>query len=179
MKIQLAAALAAMSLLTTAPVLAQTADDPVVLNAPGAGAWNIYGAGQTHASFKDKDVQGGGGVRITVANATVNPWDVGMSTSIDKPIKAGDHLVVAVWAKAESQDANAVVMIPAAIGLAAAPYTQVISGQLKLTTAWQLLHFEGVSNADYAVGKVNLSLQLGGQPKKVDFGPAFVLDQGQ
>lgn len=179
MKISLSAALAVLSLLTVAPAFAQSADEPLLLNTPGVGAWNVYGPGQTKAGFKDKDVQGGNAIRITVANSTTNLWDVGMSTSIDKPIKAGDQLIVVVWAKVESQDPNATVTIPAAVGLAAAPYTPVITGNLQLTTQWQKLYFNGVANADYPAGKLNVSLQLGGQPKKVDFGPAFALDEGQ
>jgi len=179
MKITLVSALAALSLLAAAPALAQTADNPDILNAPGVGGWNIYGAGETHKTFKDDAVQGGGGVRVIVANATKNPWDIGMSTDIAKPIKVRDNLVLAVWARVDASDSADSVDIPAAIQLATAPYTPVFNGTLHLTKDWQLLHIEGIANADYPAGKVNVSLQLGGQPKKVDFGPAFVLDQGQ
>lgn len=158
--------------------MAQTVDNPVVLNAPGVNAWNVYGTGQVSKLYKDAAVQGGGAMRVTIAKPTENAWDIGMSTSIDKPFKQGETLVLAVWAKAESDDADTLVEVPAAIQISSSPYTGIIQGRLTLTTQWQLLHIEGVSSADYAAGKANVALSLGGSAKKIDIGPAFVLDEG-
>ena len=169
---------AAVTGLTGGMAMAQTAADPVVLNAPGVNAWNIYGNGQVNKLYKEPAVQGGGAMRVTIANPTENAWDIGMSTSIDKPFKKGETLVVAVYAKVESTDPDTLVDIPVAVQINTSRYTGIIQGKITLTTTWQLLNIEGVANADYPAGKTNVALSLGGSAKKIDIGPAFVLDQG-
>lgn len=169
---------AVVALAVTAPALAQTVDNPTVLNAPGVNAWSVYGAGQVNKLYKDPAVQGGGAMRITIAQPTENAWDIGMSTPVDKAFKKGETIMLAVWAKVESDDADTLVKIPAAIQINTSPYTGIIQGRITLTTQWQLLHIEGVSNDDYAAGKTNVALSLGGSAKKIDIGPAFVLDEG-
>lgn len=160
-----------------APALAA---DPVALNTPNAGAWNVYGAGQTVANFKDSNVEGGGGKRVTIANATTNPWDIGANVDVEKPYKKGDALMFAVYLKLESRDPNATVDIPATIQINKAPYTAVIQGTVTVTTQWQLLYINGVADKDYdGKGATAATLNLGGQAKVIDLGPAFVLDSGQ
>ncbi len=175
------AAFAATATLTfglTAAMAAHAEDVP--LNQPNAGAWNVYGAGQTVKDFRDNDVQGGGGKRVTVANATVNTYDIGANVEIDKPYKKGDALMFAVYLKLESKDPNATVDIPATIQINQAPYTAVVQGTVTVTTSWSLVYINGTADKDYAgKGATVAALSLGGQPKVIDLGPAFVLDQGQ
>ncbi len=168
----------AAALAIAAPAPAQTVDNPTVLNAPGVNAWNVYGTGQVNKLYKDPAVQGGGAIRITIAKPTENAWDIGMSTSIDKAFKKGETIMLAVYAKVESDDPDTLMDVPAAIQISSSPYTGIIQGKFTLTTKWQLLHIEGVSNDDYAAGKANVALSLGGSAKKIDIGPAFVLDEG-
>lgn len=172
---------AVTALTVAAAMLAAAAyAEDVPLNTPNAGAWNVYGAGQTVKNFKDDAVQGGGGKRVTVANATANVWDIGANVDVDKPYKKGDTLMFAAYLKLESKDANATADIPATIQINQAPYTAVIQGTMTVTTQWQLVYITGTADKDYAgKGATAATLNLGGQPKVIDLGPAFVLDQGQ
>jgi len=159
------------------PVMAQTADNPAVLNTPGIQFWNVYGA-QASKPHKDKDVQGGMALRVAITK-TVNVWDVGASVPITGGYKAGDHIVVGIYARLVSDDAAASIDIPATVQTATTPYTGIIQGRIHLTTAWQLLPVSGVANADYAENTTNLALSLGGEAKTIELGPVFVLNQGQ
>ncbi|WP_031237995.1 hypothetical protein [Asticcacaulis sp. AC466] len=164
----------------TTPVLAQTADNPVVLNQPGAQFWNVYGAAQTHKAHKDKDVQGGGAMQVVITAPTQNAWDVGASLPVTTAYKKGDKIVVGVYAKLVSKDPAATVQVPAVIQINAAPYSPAIQqGFITVTTSWQLLSITGVANDDYAADKTALSLSLGGAVKTLELGPAFILNEGQ
>ncbi len=175
MKIAFAALTFALGLAATA---AWSEDTP--LNQPDAGAWNVYGQGQTVKNVRDDAVQGGGYKRVTIANSTTNPWDIGANVEIDKPYQQGDSLTFAVWLRIESSDPNATISVPADIQINQAPYTAVIQGNVDVTTQWQLLYVTGTADKDYAgKGATVASLNIGGQPKVIDLGPAFVIDGGK
>lgn len=172
MKITTASVFAAAVLIAT-PVLAE--EQP--LNKPSANAWNVYGPGQTVKGFKDDAVPGGGGRRVTIAKATTNTWDIGANVTVDEPIHKGDHLTFAAYLKIESKDdPNASVDIPATIQINQAPYTAIVQGTVHVTTAWSLVYISGVADKDYdGKGATAATLNLGGAPKVIDLGPAYVL----
>ncbi|WP_157405709.1 hypothetical protein [Asticcacaulis benevestitus] len=122
-------------------------------------------------------MQGGGALRIDVAKPTENTWDIGASTPITKNFKAGDLIVFAVWAKLDAEDADTQLDIPAVIQVSNAPYTPIVQGKVTLTTSWQLVHMQGVSGSDHEAGTTNVALSIGGSAKKIDMGPAYVLNE--
>jgi hypothetical protein len=175
----IAAGLGLAGALFGVPVMAQTASDPAVLNAPGIQFWNVYGAGQTSKAHKDKDVQGGMALKITIPKATENAWDIGASVPITGAYKKGDQIVVVIYARLVSDDPLARLEIPATVQIASPPYTGIIPGKLLVSPVWQPLTLIGTADADYAGGQTNVALSLGGPAKTLDFGPVFILNQGQ
>lgn len=173
MKSLILAAFAALSLTAAAmPRAPQAADN--LLNAPSAN-WNVYGAAQTHKGVRDKQVQGGGAMRVTIAAKPANAWDAGASNPISKPIRKGDKLMLAVWARLVSGGANGSTEIAAAIQSSAAPYEPIVAGRLSLATEWKLVHIQGIAGADFPAGSANIALSLGTDAHVVDLRPAFVL----
>ena len=170
MKSLILAALAALFL----PVAASAQAADTLLNTPSAN-WNVYGPSQTHKGVRDKKVQGGGAMRVTLAAKPANAWDAGASNPIEKPIRKGDKLMLAVWARLESGDPAASTEIAAAIQRSSAPYAPIVSGRLTLTPEWRLVHIQGVAEADISAGGANIALSLGTAAHVVDLGPAFVL----
>lgn len=170
MKLLVLAALAAC--LPASGALAQAKEE--VLNEPSAN-WSVYGTGQTHKGRRDKEVQGGGAMRVTIAAKPANPWDAGASSPISKPIKKGDKLILAIWVRLISGGADGKTSIAAAIQRASAPYDPIVNGQVDLGPAWKLVHIEGTAQADFAAGTANVALSLGTAAHVIDLGPVYVM----
>lgn len=165
-------------LLLAAPVAAPAQDDILnkIINKPGSAA--VHGA--PAKSRKDEGVQGGKALRVD-SPGKPNAWDISLSTDIDKPVKAGDTLVLAFWARLEKgPDGATTVSLPYnGIQLAAAPYTPVVKDAVTVGPAWELHQITGKADKDYAPGTINATLHLAGAKQVVDIGPVFVLDMGQ
>lgn len=161
-----------------APTLAIAQDDLAkqIINTPNVALWNVYGPGQTHKLRKDPKVQGGGAMRVDIAKAQANVWDIGASVPINGAIKAGDNLLLIVWIRHEGEGT---ISIPAIIQKGTPPYSPILPGTLVATSEWQMATIKGVANGDYSAGESNVALQLGGTAGKIDLGPVFVLNQGQ
>jgi hypothetical protein len=164
--VAIAAPLAAM------PAAAQS--DDKMLNAPSAN-WNVYGPGQTHKARKDKEVQGGGAIRVTIPTKPANVWDAGASTAIAKPIRKGDRLVFAFWARLVSGGADGRSTLVANIQRSSAPYDPIVSGQVEIVGEWKLVHVRGTAAADFPAGSANAALSLGTAAHSFDLGPAFIM----
>ncbi|RHW17231.1 hypothetical protein D1610_11850 [Sphingomonas gilva] len=167
-------AILVLAMLASAPV-ALSAQSETMLNTPSVESWNVYGAGQTHKLRKDDNVQGGGAMRIDVAKAQANVWDVGASTPISGAIAKGDRLVVAFWARLESGGTGGSAEIPTILQVASPPYAPIVAGSVTLGGEWKLVSITGTAAADHAAGSTNVALQLGGAAQKIDLGPAFVM----
>lgn len=166
-------ALWAFALAFAAPLGAQDAPPPPLLNEPTAG-WTVYGPGQTHKVRKDRAVQGGSAMRVTIPAKPANSWDIGASVPIIGAIAKGDKLILAVWMRtADGGDGPAAV--GAAIQQNSAPYTPIVSGRVAVSSEWKLVHVNGIASADYSAGKANVALTLGDAAQTIDLGPAFVM----
>ena len=62
--------------------------------------WYTWGNVKTEA-LKDPTVQGGKFQRIAVPTKPAQPWDDGVVVAIVRPIKKGDVIVFAFWARAK------------------------------------------------------------------------------
>ncbi|HEX7799482.1 MAG TPA: hypothetical protein VF402_03975, partial [Asticcacaulis sp.] len=104
------------------------------LTAPAADQWQSSGNGESHKLVKDDGVRGGWAYQVTAAKAGQNPWDVQANVSTDRPVKNGDVILLAFWAKAATPPAGAAaISAPAAIQEAAAPYTRLGEANLSIT----------------------------------------------
>ncbi|HEX8239947.1 MAG TPA: hypothetical protein VF574_09440 [Allosphingosinicella sp.] len=163
-----------------AAVKAQGAPDDIasrIINDPGAPQ-------VTGASAKLRDdpgVQGGRALRIQVAGKGANAWDVAVGSAIQKPVRTGDRLVLAFWARlAKGEGGLATATLPYnAVQLASAPYSPLFSGPATIGPEWKLYEVRGKSDRDYAAGALNATLHLATGKQTVDIGPVIVLDLGQ
>ena len=129
----------------------------------------------------DPGVQGGKALRIAVRRKGANPWDVSVQSPIIQPVKAGDDLLFAFWARLEKGEAGAATAtLPYnAVQLSAAPYTTLFSGAVEIGPDWELHEVRGVASADHAAGTLNATIQLASAAQTVEFGPLFVVNLGQ
>ena len=160
---------------------AAVAEDPgdlakKIINDPGDP--HVDGA---KASLRDDPaVQGGKALRVQVAKKGANPWDAMIGGPVNKPIKAGDKLILAFWARLEKGENGATTTLPYnAVQLASAPYSTVISGSNDIGPDWKMYQVTGKSDRDYGSGQVKVTIQLATAKQTVDFGPIMLFDMGQ
>ena len=149
------------------------------LTAPAADQWQSSGDGESHKLVKDDGVRGGWAYQVTAAKAGQNPWDVQANVSTDRPVKTGDVILLAFWAKAATPPAGAAaISAPAVIQEAAAPYTRLGEANLSITPDWKLYYVAATATKDYVPQALNVSVQLAAAAQTVDLGPVFLLDYG-
>ncbi|MDB5691404.1 MAG: hypothetical protein JWO81_467 [Alphaproteobacteria bacterium] len=162
---------------------AQGGDDILdkVINRPPVSAWRIDGLGGKPAVRNDAAVQGGKAVRVEVPGKGEHPWSVFASNPIDKPVKAGDNLVLAFWARLEKGEngATSTTLPSNAVQMSSEPYTALFSQPVTLGPEWKMYEVKGKADRAYAGGTLNVSLHLATAKQVIDLGPVFVLDMGQ
>ena len=153
------------------------AQDLNIINDPGAPQVN----GASGRLRDDPGVQGGEALRVVVRNKGANPWDVAVETALTKPVKAGDQILFAFWARLEKGEggATATTLPYNAVQQSAAPYTALFVGPAEIGPEWKLHEIRGRATADYAAGMLNATIHLAGAAQTVELGPLFVVNLGQ
>jgi hypothetical protein len=184
MHLRIALALgAALAMLPAVPAAAQTApsgDDALaekVVNNTNPASFQSYGLTPAPKVVNDKVVQGGKALRVPVSGSG-DPWSVGVNVPLIKPVKAGDRIVIAFYARLSKAEAPS-GKISAQLQLAAAPYTAIFSKSFDATGEWQFLQLAGKADKDYSAGAVAAAFHLNTGKHVVDLGPVAVLDMGQ
>ena len=73
-----------------------------IINRPPVTAWRVDGISGKPNIRSDPGVQYGKALRVEVPGKGEHPWSIAASNPIDKPVKAGDNLVLAFWARLEN-----------------------------------------------------------------------------
>lgn len=131
---------------------------------------------------KDDRVQGGEALRISVPRKGAHPWDSSLSSAINKPVKAGDKLMLVYWARLEaSQSGNTVTLPFAGIALAGPPYTSIMwqSPEPEIGPEWKAYEVSREADRDYPAGTLIANIHLATAKQVIDFGPVVVLDLGR
>jgi hypothetical protein len=107
-------------------------------------------------------------------------WDVAVESAIGQPVRAGDELLLAFWARLEKGDGGATTTLPFnAIQLSAAPYTALFAGPAEVGAEWKLHEVRGKATTDHAAGTLKATIHLATASQTVEFGPIFVVNLGQ
>ncbi len=182
--------LAGSAAMLAPPVLAQQAAAPAAksdasddimkkaINQPGTN-WQIYGPNQKAKALNDTGVPGGQVIRVTVSAKGANAWDVGSSSPIQKPIAAGDTILVAMYLRAPELKEGETASIPY-IGAngAAAPYENLVGNGVNISKDWKLYYASGKAAKAFAGGSMRATAHLAADKQVIDLGPVFVLDFG-
>lgn len=147
------------------------------INRPGV-SYSIYGTAE-HKIIRDKDVQGGHALRVKIPKAGPDPWSVGSSVEIEKPIADADVIYIAFWARAPELKDGETTPIPAVeLRLSNEPYTAIVHGAVNLTNQWTLHSVRGRVSGSFDKGQVSVGMHLAAKQAVLEFGPIFVLDLG-
>jgi hypothetical protein len=164
-------------------VAAQAGSDDLVnkiINRPPVTAWQVQGISGKPNVYSDPTVQYGKALRVNVPGKGANPWSIAASNAIDKPVKAGDNLVLAFWVRLEKGEngATTATLPYNAIQMSSDPYTAVFSQPVTIGPEWKMVEIKGKADRAYAAGQLNVSVHLATAKQVVDLGPVFVLDMG-
>lgn len=153
------------------------ATDPALdylINTPKVTTWSVYGEGQSSQQVPCA-ATGKICLRVALQSAKPNIWDIGAIAPLQGGIAKGDKLQVIAWARLDTDDAKAKVVVPMLLQVGAPPYTAVISGSVTLTSKLEPIAIGGVAAESFAGGTVNLALQLGQVGQPIVLSAPFVL----
>lgn len=176
---RLALGLGGLMLGVALPAAAQDDIADKIINAPSPSAYSVYGLPSPPKVRKDSTVQGEKALRVVVPGADANAYAVGLSDPILKPVKAGDKLVLAFWARFEKAEGATVNLASVSVQLAKAPYTGLFGKAFDITPEWAMYSVEGSADRDYAAGEINISMHLATGKQVIDIGPIFLVNMGQ
>lgn len=173
--------LAALSLLAAVPPAAaqegESASDRIV-NDPRVPALTAYGLNLPPRIRDDKAVQFGKAMRIQLSGHA-DFGRIGVITPTLKPVKKGDRIVVAFWARAEKTEKGAPGVIRRAQLEATTPAIRAIFEKaFEIGPEWKIYQLAGVADQDYPAGRLNAALHLDAARQVLDIGPIFILDYG-
>jgi len=175
------ASAAAVLLCLAAPVAApaQQGSDLASKIANDPGAPEVTGG--KAALRDDAAVQGGKALRIQVARKGANPWDTALASPVKKPVKAGDALLLAFYARLEKGDNGATTTtLPfAGVQLADSPWTPIFHEAVEVGPEWKLIQVKGKADRNYPAGKLKVTIHLANAKQVIDVGPVILLNQGQ
>jgi hypothetical protein len=161
----------------------QPADDLAnkIISIPNPNAYRVDGVRTGARVRADSTVQFGRALRVPVPGRNAQAWTVAVAVPINRPVAAGDTLILAFWARLEQGENGATTAeLPYnAVQLAAAPYTALFHDGVTITPQWQLFQIRGRADRAYAADALNVSLHLATGRQTVDIGPVIVLDMGQ
>lgn len=166
-----------LAIMPTAAVVAQADLASRIINDPSAPEVN----GAKAKLVDDAAAQGGKALRVAVAKKGKNNWDSVVESSINKPVKAGDKLVLTFEARLEKGegDATSATIPHSAVQLKAEPYTSIVAGPVTVGPEWKMHKIEGRADKNYPADALKATIQIGNAKQTIDFGPVVVLNMGQ
>jgi hypothetical protein len=184
----LAAALATPAISQTAPSAPPAAPAPAakpgldlaskLINIPGTN-WKVYGPNQTAKLLDKEGPSGYPAMRVTVSKPGKNAWDVGAVSAVQKPVGAGDVILVALYLRApELKDGETLELPLVGATGAAAPYPAIAGEKVTLTNQWKTYFAAGKAPQVFAAGGVQATVHLADAKHVIDLGPLRVFDFG-
>jgi hypothetical protein len=170
---------AGLAVVLAASAVAQQPADLASKFVNDPGAPQVTGAKAT--LHNDSKVQGGKAIRITIPGKRKNVWDSAVGSALTKPVKAGDHLVLAFWARLEKGEngATTATLPYNAVQLAASPWTPLFNSAVDIGPQWEMHEIRGTADKDYAAGALTVTMHIATARQTIDVGPVIVLDLGQ
>ena len=175
----LPAALSVSALAAPVAATAQAAPSMAdrIINDPRVSSLRPYGLNLPPQVRDDKAVQFGKAMRF-VLSGHPDFWRIGVTTPTLKPVRKGDRIVIAFWARATGTRDGTAGRI-GRVQLEATPVIRAVFDQpFEIGSNWKMYQLKGVADQDYAPGRLNAALHIDAAKQVLDLGPVFVLDYG-
>lgn len=150
-----------------------------IVNDPRPAAFSVYGLRLPPRVRADKTVQFGKAVRVPIDSDAPPDHRIGVTSLVLKPIKKGDRLVVAFWARAQETEGGAPGKIARVrFEEARQPHRPIFAQPVVVGGEWRLHQVSGVADADFAAQQLQVALHLAGAKQVIDVGPVFIMRYG-
>lgn len=147
-----------------------------IVNDPRPESFRPYGLRLPPQVRKDKTVQFGKALRMPIDSAAPPDFRIGVVLPVLKPIKAGDRIVIAFWARAHETEGGAPGKIARVqFELAKPPHRAIFAQPVVVGSEWKLHQVAGVADGDYAPQQLNAAMHLAAAKQVLDIGPVFVM----
>lgn len=147
-------------------------------NDPRVEALRPYGVRIPPTPRNEKGVQFGKMLRFQL-DGHPDFGRIGVITPTLKPVKAGDRIVIAFWARATGTENGA----PGRIGRAQLEETPVIrtvfEQSFDIGPEWKMHQLSGTAPRDYKPGQLNAALHIDAAKQVLDIGPIFIFNYGK
>lgn len=182
MRLHRLAALCLTPLFLAAPALGAAQEAPSMAdrlsNDPRVDALHPYGLPIPPTVRSDKTVQFGKMLRMPL-EGHADFWRIGVVSPTVKPVKKGDRIVIAFWAKATDTKDGAAGKI-GRVQLEETPVVRALFEEsFDIGPEWKMYQLAGTVERDYAPGQLNAALHLDAAKQVLHLGPVFVLNYGQ
>lgn len=172
---------AAVLLFAAAPAVAPAQEGDMaerLRNDPRVAALEPYGQPIAPTVRADKTVQFGQAIRFRLPGSG-EAGRIGAISPLLKPVRKGDRIVIAFWARAEETKDGAPGRIDR-VQLEATPRIRTIfEKSFEVGREWKMYQAAGNVDADYGPRQLNAALHLDAARQVIDIGPVYVLDYGQ
>lgn len=136
-----------------------------------------YGQAIAPVPRGDKGVQFGKMLRFKLKGSP-DFAHIGVVSPVMKPVRKGDKIVIAFWARATETDGG----LPGKIGRVQLEETPVVrtifEKSFDIGAEWKMYQFSGTVANDYKPRALNAALHIDSVKQTLDIGPVFVFDYG-
>lgn len=150
-----------------------------LINDPKTVAWNVYGADQRNEMLAHGGPQDYPALRVSVTAKGANPWDAGASSALDRPVAAGDTVLVALYLRAPKLADGESTPVPYfGVNEGAPPYNIVAKGSANVTNQWKRYYAVGKAGQAFNADSITVGVHLAAARHVLDLGPVLVYDLG-
>jgi hypothetical protein len=158
----------------TAPtlLLAQSAQP---LNKVEVVSHQAYGPAQKHELINDASVPGGKLLRMTMSDASAQPWGAGLNSIINAPLAKGDRIEATVMLRLAPDPGQRKGAVKVLFQLKDAPHTEFATSKAEVKAEWTPFRLKAKAPQTLAAGQSRIALQLGYGKQTIDVGPILVV----
>jgi hypothetical protein len=148
-----------------------------LINDPTRLEWATYGPGIKTKVVKGKEIPGGGALQFTIPKAGSTLYEVGANAPLAAPIKKGQQILVAFYARTISSSASdGKGRIGVRFQKNAAPYAGFGDRSIVIEKEWKLYEVTAVADADIDASLAIVGFQLAGAKQVIEIAQTYVIE---
>ena len=151
------------------------ADAGTLLNRPDVREWTRSAVVGTIEDRDDSTIWLGKATRFALDTPGTNDWDLVAGIPIEKPVAAGDKLLIAIAAKTvDAQTPDGKGLVAMRIQDRAPPYDGFSENLFTVGENWQLVRINITAPRDLPAGSTELALHFAAEAQSIDIGPVYI-----
>jgi hypothetical protein len=168
------AAFASLAALTELPTPLRDEKGKLIIR-PDRRDWSHVGPAEAIQPRDERAIWLGKATRFTASAKGANRWDLSTAIPLDEGIEAGDKLLIAIAARAESaatDDGQALLGVR--IQSSEPPHTGFVDALVKLSPEWRLVRIRTTATESIPASKATIALHFAEAAQAIDIGPVYV-----